>query len=153
MKITKDAVARFDYTLKNAEGETLDSSAGKGPLSYLHGHGNIIPGLEEALEGHEQGDQFSVTIPPEKAYGLHDDHLVQTLPREVFQGVDEIEVGMQFQAQGEDGAAIVTVTGVDDEGVTIDGNHPLAGVELHFTVEIVEVRPATPEELEHGHVH
>ncbi len=153
MKITKDSVARFHYKLTNADGEVLDSSEGKDPLAYLHGHGNIIPGLEEALDGHGGGDQFAVTIAPEDAYGIYDQELVQTLPRSAFQGVDEIEVGMQFQAEAEGGVSLVTVTGVAEESVTIDGNHPLAGVELHFDITVVDVRDATPEELEHGHTH
>lgn len=140
------------YTLKNDEGEVVDSNSGSEPLSFLQGHGNIITGLEEALEGLTSGDKHSVSVAPEKGYGIRQEALVQQLQREQF-GEDEPKVGMQFHAQGEHGPFIVTVTEVAGNTVTVDANHPLAGENLHFDVEITEVREAQQEELDHGHVH
>ena len=154
MTIENNKVASIDYTLTNDTGETLDTSVGKEPLKYIQGHQNIIPGLEKALEGKSTGEKLTVTVPPEEAYGTSSPASIQTVSKEVFQGVDNIDVGMQFQAQGEGGQPIiVTVTKVEDDQVTIDGNHPLADQTLTFDVEIKEVRDATEEELEHGHVH
>ena len=154
MTIENNKVASIDYTLTNDAGETLDTSIGKEPLNYIQGHQNIIPGLEKALEGKSVGEKLTVTVPPEEAYGTSSPASIQTVSKEVFQGVDNIDVGMQFQAQGEGGQPIiVTVTKVEDDQVTIDGNHPLADQTLTFDVEIKEVRDATEEELEHGHVH
>lgn len=154
MQIAKDKVVSIDYTLTNPDGQVLDSSEGKRPLDYLHGSGGIIPGLEAALEGRENGASIQVVVPPAEAYGEKDDSLVQQLSRDMFQGVDDIKPGMQFQAQGQDGQArIVTVTEVADDGVTIDANHPLAGVTLSFDVTVRDVRDATAEEIEHGHAH
>jgi len=154
MTIENNKVASIDYTLTNDAGETLDTSIGKEPLNYIQGHQNIIPGLEKALEGKSAGEKLTVTVPPEEAYGTSSPASIQTVSKEVFQGVDNIDVGMQFQAQGEGGQPIiVTVTNVEDDQVTIDGNHPLANQTLTFDVEIKEVRDATEEELEHGHVH
>ena len=153
MQIAENAVALFHYTLTNDAGEVLDSSRGREPLAYLHGAGNIVPGLEEAMEGKKVGDAFKVDVAPEDGYGLHHEGLVQDVPRAAFQGVDEIEPGMSFQAQTPQGVHSVTVTKVTPETVTVDGNHPLAGQTLHFDVEVTEVRAATEEELQHGHVH
>jgi len=153
MKIAGEKVVSIHYTLKNAEGSVLDSSSGSDPLAYLHGSGNIIPGLESALEGKEQGEKLSVTVEPGQGYGERDERLVQEVPRSAFKGVEELAPGMQFQAQGPQGARLVVVTEVADESVTVDANHPLAGQTLHFEVEVAEVREATREELEHGHVH
>ena len=124
------------------------------PLAYLHGHHNIITGLEAQMLGKTVGDKFVATIAPQDAYGEYISEAVQEVPRANFQGVDKIEVGMQFQSQTDDGhVMLVTVKDVTDDVVVVDGNHPLAGVELTFDVEIVEVRAATKEELEHGHAH
>ena len=154
MTIENNKVASINYTLTNDAGETLDTSIGKEPLNYIQGHQNIIPGLEKALEGKSVGEKLTVTVPPEEAYGTSSPASIQTVSKEVFQGVDNIDLGMQFQAQGEGGQPIiVTVTKVEDDQVTIDGNHPLADQTLTFDVEIKEVRDATEEELEHGHVH
>ena len=153
MKIAKDKVVSFDYTLKNDNGDVLDSSEGGQPLAYLHGSGNIIPGLEQALEGRAAGDEFQVSIEPQDAYGEFDDGLTQVVPRNLFQGVDNIEVGMQFQAQTAEGVQVVRIAAVDGDDITIDANHPLAGARLHFDVNVAEVREASSEELEHGHVH
>jgi FKBP-type peptidyl-prolyl cis-trans isomerase SlyD len=154
MNITKDRVVSIDYTLTDAGNNTLDSTGGADPLSYLHGHQNIIPGLEKALEGKSQGDSFKVTIPSADAYGEKDEQLVVTIPLGRFEGADNVEPGMQFQAETPDGGyRMVTVTEVTGNQVTIDGNHPLAGLDLNFDVTVVDVRDANAEELEHGHVH
>ena len=153
MQITTHKVVRIHYTLTNEQGEILDSSRGQDPLTYLHGHGNIIPGLENALAGHSAGDKFQVTVLPEDAYGLRNDELVQSVPRSAFQGVDEILPGMQFQAQSPEGMQLVTVLDVDGDEVLLDGNHPMAGITLNFDIEVTDVRDATHEELAHGHVH
>jgi FKBP-type peptidyl-prolyl cis-trans isomerase SlyD len=153
MQIAKDKVASIEYTLTDAAGQVLDSSVGGDPLAYLHGAGNIIPGLEKALEGKVVGDAFKVSIAPADGYGEKDDSLLQTVPRRMFAGVDEIEVGMQFHAQTDHGMQVITVANVEGDNVTVDGNHPLAGQTLNFDVKVVEVRAASTEELEHGHVH
>lgn len=154
MQIAKDKVVAIDYTLKDDDGSVLDTSEGKQPLAYLHGNGNIIPGLEKALEGKSAGEELSVRIEPAEAYGERRDELTQVVPREMFQGVDNLEVGMQFQAGGGDGSGqIVTIAAIEDEQVTVDANHPMAGVALNFDVKVVEVRNATDEEVEHGHAH
>lgn len=154
MKIDKNKVVAFDYKLTNDEGQVLDSSEDKDPLQYLHGADAIIPGLEEAMEGRESGDEFEVSIEPENAYGQPQEQLVQKVPHEAFQGVDKVEAGMQFQVKDEEGnTRVVRVVEVAEDGVTIDGNHPLAGETLHFQIEIDEVREATEEEVEHGHNH
>jgi FKBP-type peptidyl-prolyl cis-trans isomerase SlyD len=153
MQIAKDAVVTIHYTLKNDAGETLDSSAGGDPLAYLQGNGNLIPGLESALEGKQAGDKLSVKVSPSDGYGEYDKSLVQQVPRRSFKGVGNVQVGMQFQVQSDGGPRAVTVTHVVGDMVTVDGNHPLAGQNLNFDVEITDVRTATDEELSHGHVH
>ena len=152
MQVADLTVVTIDYTLTDETGDELDSSRGGEPLTYLHGAGNIIPGLERALVGHASGDEFTVTIPPEDAYGLPDEDLVQSLPRSNFPAGD-IAVGSQFQADGPHGSQVVTVVAVDSGSVTIDANHPLAGVTLNFAVSVRDVRAATAEERKHGHVH
>lgn len=153
MQVATDKVVVIHYTLKNAEGQVLDSSEGGDPLAYIHGNGNIIPGLEEALEGKVAGDKLNVSIAPDKAYGMHSAELVQQVPKRAFQGVGQVQEGMRFTAQTEHGPRQVVVTRVIGDMVTVDGNHPLAGQTLNFDVEIAEVRDASQEELEHGHVH
>ena len=150
--IANDLVVTFNYKLTNAEGETLDQSQGE-PLAYLHGAGNIIPGLEKALVGKTVGDKFTVNVPAAEGYGEYNADLVQEVPKQMFQGVENIEAGMQFQAQTDDGVQIVTVKSVEGENVIVDANFPLAGQDLTFDVEIVGIREASAEELEHGHVH
>lgn len=153
MTIKENSAVSFHYTLTDDDGQTLDSSAGKDPLAYLHGAGNIIPGLESALEGKAVGDSMVVAVTAAEGYGEVQQELIQEVPRDAFQGVDSIEVGMQFEAQtGQGGSVPVTVTAVTDEVVTVDGNHPLAGKNLNFDVSIEDVREATEEELEQGHV-
>lgn len=153
MQIAKNAVVAIDYTLTDAEGQVLDSSEGRGPLSYLHGAGNIIPGLERALEGKAEGEKVQVEVPPEEGYGQRDDNLIQKVPKKLFAETAEPEPGMQFQAQSPQGTQLLTVVEVEDEQVTVDANHPLAGKKLNFDVAVVNVREATDDELEHGHVH
>ncbi len=153
MQIAQNSVVAFHYTLTNDAGEVLDSSEGRDPLTYLHGSGNIIPGLEKELEGHGSGDKLKVAVAPDEGYGEVQPALVQEVPRDAFQGVDEVEPGMQFQAQTQEGPLMVTITKVEGDTVTVDGNHPLAGEKLNFDVEIAEVREATEEEVSHGHVH
>lgn len=150
--IKDDVVVKFNYTLTDSEGQVIDQSNGQ-PLAYLHGAANIIPGLEKALTGKTVGDKLTVNVPAAEAYGEYYAEMVQEVPREMFQGVENIDVGMQFQAQAEDGIQIVTVKAVQDDVIIIDGNHPLAGRDLNFDVEIVDIREATQEELDHGHVH
>jgi len=153
MKIQDNCVVAIHYTLTNDEGDVLDTSEGREPLRYLQGHGNIIPGLERALEGLVAGDSANVVVEPEEGYGPKQDMLIQAVPREAFDGIDVIEIGMQFQAQTAQGPIPVTVIAVDEESVTLDGNHELAGVRLNFAVQVTEVREASAEEIDHGHVH
>ena len=153
MQITQDSVVLIHYTLTDDSGKTIDSSAGGEPLAYLHGNGNLIPGLEKALEGKQSGDQVNVKIAPADGYGEYDKQLVQRVPKRALKGIGNVYVGMQLQAQSEHGARAVTVTQVAGDMVTIDGNHPLAGQNLNFDVKIEEVRTASEEELAHGHVH
>lgn len=153
MQIEKNAVVAIDYTLTDTEGQVLDTSEGRGPLNYLHGAGNIIPGLERALEGKAEGEKLQVTVPPEEGYGQRDDALVQQVPKKLFAETAEPKPGMQFQAQGPQGTQLLTVVEVQEEQVTVDANHPLAGRELSFDVAVVNVREATPDEIEHGHAH
>lgn len=152
MQITDKTAVSFHYTLSNPSGEQLDSSRGEEPLLYLHGAGNIISGLEAALSGKSVGDTFSVTIPPADAYGELAPDMVQVVSKKMFDGMD-IEVGMQFHADVNYGSGIITVTEINGDDVTIDGNHPLAGETLIFDVEVMDVRPATADELAHGHIH
>lgn len=152
MLITDQQAVSIHYTLTNNNGEQLDTSIGDAPLVYLHGAGNIIPGLESALTGKNVGDTFKVTIPAEEAYGVLDENMVQVVSKKMFEGMD-IEIGMQFHADVSYGSGIITITEIDGDDVTIDGNHPLAGEALTFAVEVMDVRPATDEELAHGHIH
>ncbi len=146
-------VVSINYTLKNADGEILDTSEGREPLAYLHGGGNIIPGLESAITGKSVGDALNVVIEPDQAYGHRNEAQVGKVARSDLQGVGEISVGSQLQAETPEGPRIVVVVEMDEESVTIDANHPLAGETLHFDVTVSEVRDPTPEELQHGHAH
>lgn len=152
MTITSNSVVSLHYTVSAEDGTQLDSSEGKQPLTVLMGRRFLIEGLEDALQDKEQGDSFAVDIAPEKAYGERVDGLVQQVPKSMFDGM-EVEVGMSFRASTEQGEQSVMVIDVAEDHVVIDGNHPLAGVPLKFEVEVVEVREATAEELEHGHAH
>jgi len=154
MQIADGKVALFHYTLTNDQGDILDTSSGGDPLGYVHGTGTIIPGLEAAMTGKSTGDSFQVSIEPKDAYGQHNQALVQRVPRQLFPLDEEIKQGMQFQAKADAGGLqIVTILEVGEAEVTIDGNHPLAGVRLNFDVEITDVRDATEEETAHGHTH
>lgn len=152
MTISKNSVVAFHYTVSDEEGVQLDSSDGKTPLTYLHGANNIIKGLENALEGKSEGDSLSVTISPQEAYGEYHDALVEAVPLSAF-GDNKVEVGMRFEAQTNQGPISVMVTSIENDNVTVDGNHPLAGKSLTFEVSIESIRQATTEELDHGHVH
>jgi FKBP-type peptidyl-prolyl cis-trans isomerase SlyD len=153
MKIEANKVVSIDYTLKDDDGNIVDTSQGAEPLVYLHGANNIITGLESELDGKSIGEQISVRVPPEHAYGVRDDEKQQSVPRAMF-GDEEIKVGAQYHAAGPDGRHLtVTVVDVSDDEVTVDANHPLAGYHLNFDVKVVGVRDATAEELDHGHVH
>lgn len=153
MKVANKTVVTIDYTLKSDDGDVIDSSAGGEPLAYLHGFGNIVPGLESALDGRDEGESVSVKVSPEEGYGEHDPDLVHRATRAQFQGIAEVEVGMRFQAHSGSETTVVTVVAVEGDDVTLDANHPLAGANLNFDVKIVGVRPATATELEHGHPH
>ncbi|MGM0554125.1 MAG: FKBP-type peptidyl-prolyl cis-trans isomerase [Pseudomonadota bacterium] len=153
MQVAPKTVVSIHYTLTNDAGETIDSSAGREPLDYLHGAGQIVPGLEQELEGKTAGDKLQASIPPELGYGQQIEAMVQEVPIDAFQGVESVQPGMQFQAQTESGPLTVTVTKVENDTATVDGNHPLAGQTLNFDVEVVDVREPTAEELEHGHAH
>lgn len=150
MQVKENHVVHIDYTLTNNDGQVLDSSEGKQPLGYIHGHGNIIPGLEQAIEGKAKGDELSVIVPAEQAYGEHRSDLVQQVPASAFEGVEKVEPGMRFQAETDQGPVPVTVTEVTEEAVTVDANHELAGEELNFVVKVQDVREATEEELAAG---
>ena len=153
MQIADNMAVSIHYTLTNDAGEVIDSSAGAEPLVYLHGGGNIISGLEQALLGKAVGEKFNVRIDAENAYGEFMEDRVQVISRSMFEGIDEIEVGMQFHADVSEGPVVVTVVSVEGDDITIDGNHPLAGMALTFDVEVMEMRPATHEEMAHGHIH
>ena len=154
MQIAANKAVSIEYTLTNEAGEVIDSSVGGAPLAYLHGAANIIAGLEKALEGKQAGDELNVTVEPEEAYGEFRPELVAVLPRNMFEGVDELEVGMQFHASAPDGGMqIVTIRALEGDEVTVDGNHPLAGQALTFQVKVIHVRDATADEIAHGHIH
>jgi FKBP-type peptidyl-prolyl cis-trans isomerase SlyD len=153
VQIAADAVVLIHYTLKDDAGKVLDSSGKGEPLAYIQGHGNLVPGLEKALEGKKDGDSVAVTLSPNEGYGIRNEALVQRVPKRSLQGSGEIRKGMQFRAQTEEGLRVFTVTAIVGDMVALDGNHPLADQTLHFDVNIVSVREATAEELEHGHVH
>lgn len=154
MTIADNKVATFHYTLKDEKGKLIESSAGQDPLSYLHGNGGIIEGLEEALTGKKAGDKFDITITPDKAYGTRNDDLVEIVSKAEFDAGEEISVGKEFQYEDEDGTIHqVYITKIEGDDVTVDENHPMADKTLNFSIEVVGVREATEEELDHGHVH
>ena len=153
MPIAENSVVTIHYTLTDDAGEVIDSSREGDPIAYLHGHGNLVPGLERELEGKNAGDKVNVSVAAEHGYGEYDKNLVQQVPRRSLQGIPNVRVGMRLQAQTPQGPRAVVVTRLVGDMVTIDGNHPLAGKNLNFDVEITDVREATEEELEHGHVH
>jgi FKBP-type peptidyl-prolyl cis-trans isomerase SlyD len=146
MQIGNETVVTIHYTLTDEQGVVLDSSAGEEPLSFVHGAGTMIPGLETALLGKSAGDALKVSVAPADGYGLRDENLVQKVPRKNFP-VQDVEVGMHFQTRSPNGSRIVTVLAADDENITVDANHPLAGATLNFDVQVLAVRAATPEDL------
>ena len=153
MQIGDQKVVTLHYTLTDNEGRVIDKSE-DGSFAYLHGASNIIPGLEDALAGKSAGEEMSVSVLPEQAYGVRDESMLQQVPKNMFEDTSQIAVGTQFHAQGPNGEMlVVTVMEVEEEHVVVDGNHPLAGVELNFDVKIIDVRDASEEEVEHGHVH
>lgn len=153
MKTAANMVVSIHYTLTDDSGAVLDSSSGREPLSYLHGHGNIIPGLEQALEGTDVGHRSNVAVDANDAYGETNPDLVFEAPREHFPADLKLEAGTRVYAEGPQGKVAFRVVRLTDNGAVLDGNHPLAGKRLHFDVEVVDVRPATAQEMEHGHVH
>lgn len=153
MRIEKNKVVSIDYKLTGNDGQVIDSSEGQAPLAYLHGNGNIVAGLEEALEGKATGDAVNVSVPPEKGYGVRDEAKLVEVSKDKLKGAAEIKPGMQFQAQTPSGQQIFTVSKVAENSVTLDANHPLAGATLNFDVTVRDVRDATAEEVSHGHVH
>ena len=150
MTISNNKVATIHYTLKDDQGQVIDTSAGEEPMTYLHGHYNIVPGLEKALAGKSVGDKLTVTVAPEDGYGEFDPQLIQELPISQFAGVENVEVGMEFHAETEQGMQIVEVIEVDEDTVTINGNHPLAGQDLNFEVEVMAIRDAKEQEISEG---
>lgn len=153
MQVSENRAVTIHYTLTNPNGDVIDSSRDGEPLAYIHGIGALVPGLEKELEGKSAGDNVAVTVQPEEGYGEKSDQLIQALPKELFKIDGEIEVGMRFHAEAEHGVELVEVVAVGDDTVTIDANHPLAGETLNFDVDVVDVRDATKEEIEHGHIH
>ncbi|NIP99867.1 MAG: peptidylprolyl isomerase [Nitrospinaceae bacterium] len=151
--VKKDAVVSLNYVLKNDDGQELDKSSADQPFAYLHGNNQIVPGLENALEGLAVGDQKEVTVSPSEGYGEHVPGLQMAVDRSNFPEDMELQEGMQFSAEVGGNNRVFTITGLEADKVQVDGNHPLAGQTLHFAVEVVGVRDATQEELEHGHVH
>lgn len=152
MQITDNHVVTLHYIVKTADGDEIDSSSNAEPISFIQGSRYMIPGLEEALYGHKEGDKFEVVIAPDKAYGPRQDQLVQEVPANMFEGMD-VEVGMSFRATTDDGDQSVIIVDKTDTTVTVDGNHPLSGMTLSFDVSIEGVRDATEDEIAHGHVH
>lgn len=153
MKIENEKVVSINYTLKDDSGTILDSSEGREPLAYIHGMGNIIPGLESQLTGKSVGDSLKVSVAPADGYGEFDLAQVVQVSRSQFEGVPELKVGMQFTASSQEGHQVVTITNIENDTVTVDGNHPLAGKTLHFDVTVMDIRNASADELSHGHVH
>ena len=153
VNISKNCIVTLNYTLTDDENKTLDTSVGGEPLVYLHGAQNIIPGLEEALESRKKGDKFKVSIAAEKAYGEHMEEMIQNIPKNQFPPGQDLQPGMKFQANSPQGPIVLTVLEIGETDIVVDGNHPLAGENLNFDVEVAEVRSATEEELNHGHAH
>ena len=154
MKVAKDCVVALEYRLHLGDGKLVDESPPGQPLAYMHGRGQIVPGLEGQLEGLSVGDMRHVVVPPAQGYGEHDARGLQEVPRSMFPADAPLEPGLKVQAQTAEGAVIpITVRELKGESVLVDLNHPLAGKTLHFDVVVREVRPATAEELEHGHAH
>jgi len=155
MKISSNKVATLAYTLKDDDGQILDKADKENPFLYMHGTGGIIKGLESALDDKSVDDSFNIIVAPEDAYGERDDKLIETVPRNMFEGISDENMvpGAQFHAQTPQGTQVITIASVQDETVNIDANHPLAGQTLHFEVAVMDIREATEEEIAHGHPH
>jgi len=158
MQIADDTVVSFAYRLQNADGDVLDESTTESPLTYLHGHDGLIPGMENALAGKAAGDEFECEIPPDEAYGSYDPELDLAVPLDAFAEADreQLAPGVRFEGphpKDDSQPLVYTIHEVDDDSVKVSGNHPLAGMTLHFQVNVVDVRPATEEEISHGHAH
>jgi FKBP-type peptidyl-prolyl cis-trans isomerase SlyD len=153
MQIGKNKVVIVDYTLTDDGGHVLDTNEGNGAFAYLHGVGGVVPGLERALEGRSPGDHLNIKVEPHESYGVRDESQIESVPRESFKGIDDLAPGMQFQSTDGQQSRLVTILSVDNDTVRVDANHPLAGKNLNFDVTILDVRDATPEELQHGHAH
>lgn len=153
MNISKNKVVSIDYTLTNDGGDTLDTSKDREPLTYIHGLGYIIPGLENALEGKKTGDSLKVSVKPEDAYGVYNNDLNFEMEKEKLGQIENLTVGMQVQMQTEQGPVVLAVKSIETDKVILDANHPLAGENLHFDITVKDVRDATEEEISHGHVH
>jgi FKBP-type peptidyl-prolyl cis-trans isomerase SlyD len=148
MNISHHKAVTLNYTLSDDAGVILDTSKGREPLTYIHGTNGLIPGFESALDGRSPEDSFSFSLAPKDGYGEYNKSLIFSLPRERFAEIDDLREGLQFAVNGPQGAMVMTVTSVGEKDVTLDGNHPLAGSTLHFEVEVLDVRDATPEEIE-----
>jgi FKBP-type peptidyl-prolyl cis-trans isomerase SlyD len=153
MKIDKNTVASFHYDLADGAGNRIESSRSGQPLAVLHGAGNVIPGVEAALAGREAGERFSVTVPPEQGYGERREGLVQRVPKKYFRDGQRLRPGDTTVLSTRDGQRVVTVAKVGQSVIDVDLNHPMAGRTLVFDIEVVSVREATPEEIDHGHAH
>lgn len=155
MRIAQNRVVQMHYTLTDEDGQTIDSSISHEPMAYIQGIGNVVPGLEDALEGKSKGDKFQVIISPEDGYGMRNEEMIQQVSKSGFnaEGEEKLVPGMQVQIETNNGPSIAMVTKIEGEDVTLDLNHPLAGVTLNFDIEVVDVRASTDEEIEHGHVH
>lgn len=154
MKVADNHVVGIEYTLKDGKGEVLDTNEGADPLLYIQGLGQIVSGLEKALAGRSQGDKVEVKVVAAEGYGEFDDELIQRVPRKEFKDMEPLEEGMEIVVEDEDGEdQVMTITEMTDGEVTLDGNHPLAGQDLHFKVSITSIRVATKDEIEHGHAH
>jgi FKBP-type peptidyl-prolyl cis-trans isomerase SlyD len=152
MRVAKETVVAIEYTLKDDQGNILDASGDRGPMEYLHGAQNIIPGLEQGVDGLSIGDTKSVLVPPQLGYGEHSEKLLQQVPLSAF-GANTPQLGMRFHAETNLGMRVLTIKKIEGEEVTLDGNHELAGKTLHFDIKVVSVRAAELTELAHGHPH
>ncbi|MDB4533826.1 peptidylprolyl isomerase [Vicingaceae bacterium] len=153
MKISKNKVVTITYTLSNDDGDVIDECSADEPLAYLHGAENLIPGLENELQGKSVDDQFKISVSPEEGFGYRTEDLVSTFTRDDFEGVEDVEVGMHLELELGDEDLLVRVTQIDDDAITVDGNHELADMSLNFDVTVRDVREATSDEIEHQHVH
>jgi FKBP-type peptidyl-prolyl cis-trans isomerase SlyD len=153
MPIEKNQVVLFHYSVRDEQDNVVEDSHGGEPNAYLHGHGGIIKGLEEALEGRDAGDTFSVTVTPDKAYGPRKPDAIQRVPIKHLMGAKRWKAGMVAQVQTEHGPRHVVVAKVGHKFADVDTNHPMAGRTLTFDIEIIEVRDADAEEIAHGHAH